>query len=244
MASWILNYWLQNLQIQPVTACREWFHCPLQAQLAGQQKPCLQPLLAPCCSWVSSSKLRANELTTCLFSTVSISQVSPSCSIAVFSFVPSRAIGCSFPANLILLFPGRLTSPCRFLHTFLLSLAWVTSAIQQVYASNQCWTSQGLLHLSFKVAGPVLDFGSSILLLAVVFLLFTPALAVCHVPWRSLLAWTWYFSLSYYLFSSVFMNCFHHCPLGHMDLPGNVGNCFIIYGSCSRMVSLNTVTSF
>lgn len=190
MAIWILSYWLQNLQIQPVAESREWFPCPLQAQLARQQKPCLQPLLAPRCSWVSSSKLRANELTTCLFSTVSISQVSPSGSIAVFSFVPSRAFGCSFPANLILLFPGSLTGPCRFLHTFLLSLAWVTSAIQQVYGSNQCWTSQGLLHLSFKVAGPVLVSGILLLLLAVVFPLFTQALAVCHVPWCSLLART------------------------------------------------------
>lgn len=132
MAICILSYWRQDLQIQPVTVSREWFPCPLQAQLGRQQKPSLQPLLAPRCSRVSSSTLRANGLTTCLFSTVSIAQVSPSCSIAVFSFVPSRAIGCSFPANLILLFPGSLTGPCRFLHTFLLSLAWVTSAIQQV----------------------------------------------------------------------------------------------------------------
>lgn len=62
----------------------------------------------------SHNQLRARERTTCLLSTSATFQVSFSLSLSVFSFVLPRATVCIFPANLLLLFPGNLSSLCRF----------------------------------------------------------------------------------------------------------------------------------
>lgn len=71
------------------------------------------------------------------------------------------------------------------------------------------------------------------------------ARAVYHAPWLTVFepGFNIFLCLVIYSPSSV-VNLFHHCPLGHVGLPREVGSCFVIYGSCPGMVSSDRVTSF
>lgn len=159
-----------------MTASRECCHSPLMGiacQLADNLA--LVHLLVPV---APEGTLRASELTTRLLPTSMISQVSPSLSMCVFSFILPRAIGCISPASLLLLFPGSLTSPCRFCilfrcpwHGCHLAALWKSSALDS-FAGIAASTVRG----SWPRAGLEQQHPARIHL-------FIHARAVFHVPW-------------------------------------------------------------